>query len=182
MSVSKDERLVFPAQIEGLLRGLEPDVTPSLKRALKAAGLDVDVPFPPAWPAVKLGTWLDVMANEVYGEFSRDEAYRRIGRRFMDGWQRTLLGAAATKVLRLMGMRRGLERLTRSFRTGDNFSETAVEFPDDRVCLVSVKSQQMPHYIAGILDGGLALMGVRGKVSVEPNVGDTMRFRVEWEV
>jgi len=177
----QNERVIFPAQVEGLLRGLSPDVGPSLKGKLKAAGLDVDAPFPPAWPAAHLGDWLNVASAEIYAELSREEAHRRIGQRFIEGWQRTMLGGALSQFLALLGPKRALERLTRAFRTGDNFSETSCQFPQERVALVTVKSQRLPHYIAGILEAGLALVKANGRVAVEEDTDERMVFRVEWD-
>ena len=34
---------------------------------------------------------------------------------------------------------------------------------------------------AGVLDGGLALLNVKGKVSIESVSGDVLVFRIEWE-
>lgn len=181
VAAPENQRIIFAVQAEGLLRGLDPDVTGRLKTRLKEAGLDPDVALPPGWPAERLKVWLDLASAEIYPDFALDEAHRRIGRRFLDGWQRTMLGAASAQFLKVLGMKRTLERLTRAFRTGDNFSETSVDFPSERVGVVTIRSQQLPHYIAGILDGGLALMKVKGKVSIEPASGDTMTFRVEWE-
>jgi uncharacterized protein (TIGR02265 family) len=181
MSNPPDQRVIFPAQAEGLLRGLGADVSPALKARLKALELDPDKAFPPAWPAERLRAWLDAASEDIYGEFPRDEAHRRLGRRFIDGWQRTLIGAASAQFLKVIGPRRTLERLARAFRTSDNFSETAVTFPGDTVGMLTVKSQSLPHYIAGILDGGLAMVGVKGRVSIERVEGDEMVFRVEWE-
>jgi len=176
-----NERLIFAVQAEGLLRGLDPDVTGSLKTRLKQAGLDPDVALLPGWPAEQLKVWLDIASAEIYPDFPLDEAHRRIGRRLLDGWQRTMLGAASAQFLKVLGMKRTLERLTRAFRTGDNFSETSVDFPADRLGVVTIRSQQLPHYIAGILDGGLALLKVKGRVTIGPSSDDTMSFRVEWE-
>lgn len=181
MAVPLDQRVIFPAQAEGLLRGLGADLTPSLKARLKALELDPDRDYPPAWPADRLKAWLDAASDDVYKDFSRDEAHRRIGRRFIDGWQRTLIGAASAQFLKIIGPKRALERLARAFRTGDNYSETAVSFPGEQVALVAVKTQSLPHYVAGILDGGLALLGVKGRVSIERVEGEDMQFRVEWE-
>ena len=181
MAPPPTQRIIFAVQAEGLLRGLDPDVKGSLKTRLKTAGLDADAALPPGWPAEQLKVWLDLASAEIYPDFPVDEAHRRIGRRFLDGWQRTMLGAASAQFLKVLGMKRTLERLTRAFRTGDNFSETSVAFPEAHVGVVTVRSQQLPHYIAGILDGGLALMKVKGKVTIEPASGDTMSFRVEWE-
>lgn len=181
MRNASDQRFIFPAQAEGILRGIGPDMTPTLKAKLKGVGLDPEKPFPPAWPAETLRQWLDVIGTELYRDFPLDEAHRRIGRRFIDGWQTTMLGAASAQVLKLLGPRRALERLTRAFRTGDNFSETGVTFPADRVALVTVRSQSLPHYIAGVLDGGLALLNVKGRVTIEQDTIAVMVFRVEWE-
>jgi len=179
--VPVSQRVIFPVQAEGLLRGLDPDVKGTLKQRLQEAGLDPDRALPPGWPASKLKEWLDIASAELYPSLPLDEAHRRIGRRFLDGWQRTVLGAASAQFLKVLGVKRTLERLSRAFRTGDNYTETAAEFPEERVAVLTVVSQQLPHYIAGILDGGLMLLKVKGKVSIEQASGDTMSFRVEWE-
>ncbi|MBL8936406.1 MAG: DUF2378 family protein [Archangium sp.] len=175
------ERVIFPAQAEGLLRGLHPDVTDALASKLKTLALDPGQPFPPAWPSSRLKEWLDAISDVIYESSTRDEAHRRIGRRFIDGWQRTMLGAASAQLLKVLGTRRALERLTRAFRTGDNYTESSVTFPAPTVALVTVRSEPLPHYIAGVLDGGLSLLNLKGRVSVESVTGDVMVFRIEWE-
>ncbi|MBL8923811.1 MAG: DUF2378 family protein [Myxococcaceae bacterium] len=181
MATPVEQRVIFPVQAEGLLRGLGADVSPRLKATLKALDLDPDNEFPPAWPAERLRAWLDAASDDIYQDLPREEAHRRIGRRFIDGWQRTLIGAASAQFLKVIGPRRALERLTRAFRTGDNFSQSSVTFPGDTVALVTLNTQSLPDYIAGILDGGLALLGVQGRVTIERVAGDDMDFRVEWE-
>lgn len=181
MGLPVEQRVIFPVQAEGLLRGLQPEVAAGpLRERLKAAGLDADGALPPGWPAPKLVEWIDLAAKEIYPTLSREEAHRRIGRRFIDGWQRTVLGAASAQFLKLLGVKRALERLTRAFRTGDNYSETSVAFPTDTTAVVTVRAQLIPHYVAGILDGGLALMKVQGKVTIEQAAADVMVFRLEW--
>ncbi len=181
MAGAQPERVIFPAQAEGLLRGLQPDVTDALSSKLKTLALDPGQPFPPAWPSSRLKEWLDAISDVVYDSCTRDEAHRRIGRRFIDGWQRTMLGAASAQLLKVLGTRRALERLTRAFRTGDNYTESSVAFPGPNVAVVTVRSEPLPHYIAGVLDGGLALLNVQGRVSIESSTGDVMTFRIEWE-
>lgn len=181
MAGAQPERVIFPAQAEGLLRGLQPDVNDALTSKLKTLALDPSQPFPPAWPSSRLKEWLDAASDVIYDSCTREEAHRRIGRRFIDGWQRTMLGAASAQLLKVLGTRRALERLTRAFRTGDNYTESSVAFPSPTVALVTVHSEPLPHYIAGVLDGGLALLNVKGRVSIESTGGDVMVFRIEWE-
>ena len=181
MAGAQPERVIFPAQAEGLLRGLHPDVNDTLSSKLKTLALDPGQPFPPAWPSSRLKEWLDAISDVVYDSCTRDEAHRRIGRRFIDGWQRTMLGAASAQLLKVLGTRRALERLTRAFRTGDNYTESSVAFPAPNVAVVTVRSEPLPHYIAGVLDGGLALLNLQGRVSIESSTGDVMTFRIEWE-
>jgi uncharacterized protein (TIGR02265 family) len=179
--VGADQRVIFVAQGEGFLRGLGSDVNGRLKERLKEAELDPDKPLPPGWPAARLKDWLDIASEELYRDLPRSEAHRVLGRRFIEGWQATLIGSASARFLTLLGTRRALERLTRAFRTGDNYSETSVTFPSPNVALVTVKSEPLEHYTAGILDAGLAMMKVRGRVDIERAAGGVMVFRVEWE-
>jgi uncharacterized protein (TIGR02265 family) len=181
MAPPVEQRVVFVAQAEGLLRGLGADVKGRLKERLKAAELDPDRPFPPGWPAARLREWLDLASEELYPELPTTEAHRLLGRRFIEGWQGTLIGAASAQFLKLLGTRRALERLTRAFRTGDNYSETSVTFPSATSALVTVHSEPLVHYTAGILDAGLVMMKVKGHVTIERVVGGVMVFRMEWE-
>lgn len=176
-----EERLIFPAQAEGLVRCLGDDLSDSLKRRFVTLDLDVDHELPPAWPARRLGEWIDAIAIELYPKLPRDEAHRLIGRRFVEGWQRTMLGSAMVPLLGIFGPKRTLERLTRAFRTGDNFSQTSVVFPTERSGVVTVRSERLPHYIVGILEAGLSLVRVKGQVRIEEDTEERLVFRVEWE-
>ena len=46
---------------------------------------------------------------------------------FWSGYEKTLVGSALTAMLRVLGPKRTLERMTRNFRTANNYTEVTVE-------------------------------------------------------
>jgi uncharacterized protein (TIGR02265 family) len=175
------ERVVFSSTIEGLVRALGPDLTPALTAKLAAAGLDLSKPLPPGWEPARVLGWIELAATEVSPHLSRDEALRAMGRRFLEGWRSTLLGGATAQVMRVMGNRRALARLGRAFRTGDNFTESSVEFTGATEALVTVDGLPFPTYVQGVLEAGASMVGVQDVVVVIEEVkGEVVKLRMTW--
>jgi uncharacterized protein (TIGR02265 family) len=180
MSGVPSERVVFNSTIEGLVRALGADLTPALSAKLKAAGLDLSKPLPPGWEPARVHGWLELVATEVSPDLSRDEALRRLGRRFIEGWRSTLLGGAAAGVMKVLGSRRALQRVGRAFRTGDNFTDSVVDFVGPTEAVITVTGQPFPAYVQGILEAGAAMVGVEGVVVIEDVKGEVVKLRMTW--
>lgn len=175
------EKLVFSSTADGLIRALGPDLTPALKAKLRDAGLDVDAKFPPAWPFEKMTSWLRLIAAEVFPGVPEDEALRRVGRRFIEGWSGTLLGSATAQLLKVMGPRRSVERIGRAFRTSDNFTEVDFESLSANTANVIIKHQVLHTYALGILEAGVAMVAKGGHVTLQKVEGDVATYFVEWQ-
>lgn len=153
------------------------------KEQLRATGLDIDKPLMPAYPATVIPKWLEVAAEELHPGLPRAEAYRRIGRTFLEGWQETLLGRAAAGVLKVIGPKRTLQRLDRAFRTGDNFIQTeAEELGPTKMRIRFNDVSGVPDYYAGILEQGSVLTNAKnGRVTVESHDRPGATILVEWD-
>lgn len=174
------QRLVFPAAVEGLLKGLGEQVTPQLLSQLKARGVDV-AQLPPAMPIEIWGTHLDFIRAQVFPELERDEGLRRIGRAFIEGWQRTLVGSAAAAMLKLVGPTRTLPRLTRAFRTSDNFSEATTELLSAKSARITINDVNgMPTMWLGTIEAGLAFLVSEGEVLIENRDPPGVTLLVTW--
>lgn len=182
------ERLIFPVPIEGLwVRALSKDLTPALRERLRAEGLDLSAPLSPAYPVERYEAWLRLTARALQPELSEAEGLRWLGRRFLQGYEQTLLGKAAAATLRLLGPRRGIDRLTRAFATGDNFlsAEGYDEGASDGRGVVRVEVLpigQQAHYVHGLLEGGLAMVGAaEGRVAYAgTGPGERAVYRMSW--
>lgn len=176
-----DER-VFDHLVEGLMRGLGPGLTPALRDKWRGAGVDPDRRIP---STIARAQWVSVLRHSALLTFPvvpEDEAYRRLGRKLIDGYQQTLLGRAVLSLVRVLGPRRTLVRLTDQFRSGNTYSQTRLteKGPNDYELWVN-QANGNPGYIQGILDASLAIAGARGlSIEVVSFDGDAVVYRIRW--
>jgi uncharacterized protein (TIGR02265 family) len=178
------ERLIFPIPIEGLwVRALSRDLTPALRERLCAEGLDLEAPLAPAYPLERFETWLHLTAAGLRPDLPESEGVRWLGRRFLEGYQQTLVGKATSATLKLLGVRRSVDRLTRTFATGDNFM--SAEGFDEAPGVVRVEVGpigRQAHYVHGLLEGGLSMVGAREGSVEYTGTGAEERavYRMSW--
>lgn len=177
------EELDFRSTIEALFcEALKDDLTPRLKERLCEEGLDLDR-LRPAYPRKVFSRACRIAAEEIFGELSMDEALRAMGRRTMEGFANTILGKAAFGVFRIIGVRRGLERLTRAFRNGDNYTETSFTMvgPAKADVWVSQVNGQ-PTFTLGMLEAALDWVGAKNAgIAILRQENDGCVYRIWWE-
>ncbi|WP_426756626.1 DUF2378 family protein [Myxococcus sp. Y35] len=123
-SVPLSQRLVYVQVVEGLLEhGLRGRVSPRLKHRLRQAGIDLDRPLLPAYPVPLWERCLAVIIEETFPGVPREEAFRQLAERHVEGYGRTMVGRAVYGVLRLLGPRRLVQRLPQTLRATDNYTE-----------------------------------------------------------
>lgn len=160
--------------------GLGDKATPALLAQLKERGVDV-ARLPPAMPVEVWGTHMDFIREQVFPELERDEGLRHIGRAFIAGWQRTLLGSAVSKMLKLVGPARTLPRLTRTFRTSNNFSSAETELLSANSARIVISDvHEMPSLWRGTIEGGLFLLVSEGEVVIEKSDPPGVSLLVTW--
>lgn len=180
MGTEKD-RFVFPSLIEGYMKGLGPRFTAETRRKLKAAGLDV-AKLPPAIAADAMVRFTAIIAAGAWPEEPQSEQYRRLGLAAIRGWQGTLLGSAASAMIRLIGPHRALTRLDRAFSTTNNFSRAKTELLGPKEALVTINDvQQMPTYWQGIFEAALELLALEGTVAIDHQTPPEATFRLTWK-
>lgn len=179
------QRFVFPQTFEGLfVKGLGPRLTADLKGQLRLAGIDFDQKLAPAYPADVWGAACRIAVEHVYAELPREQAERSLGRDFLRGYTETFMGRAMAMALKILPPMKVLERMQRSFRTGNNYLETRFK-PLDRTAaeLWLNETHGMPGFTAGILQqGGEALLGLQDLV-VDIASADAHEavYRVSWK-
>ncbi len=178
--VSDTPRLVFPPSIEGLFNGLGDKATPELHAKLRARGLDVSR-LPPAMPIEEWTTHLEFIREYLYPGMEREDAHRLMGRCFIDGWKKGLIGSAMAQLLKLVGPARCLPKLTRTFRTSNNYSSAQTELLSPNSARVIVSDVNgMPFMWKGTLEAGLELMA-QGEVQLEPSTPPAASFLITWK-
>ena len=110
--------------MEGLfVRALKERLTPALIQELRAAGLDVERPLLPAYSRAVVNATIGIVARALYPTVPIEEAWYQIGKQYLFGTKKTTLGSATLALLRVMGPKRALNRLARTFRTTNNYME-----------------------------------------------------------
>jgi len=109
-------------------------------------------------------------------------ARHQLGRDFIERYAETLVGRALFALLRLLGTKRIVHRMTRSFRTGTSFTEIEVVDETETGCVV-VFSVVEPRgqFTLGVLEQGLQVAGIPGlTVALESLEGERARYRLTW--
>ncbi|MBL8921151.1 MAG: DUF2378 family protein [Myxococcaceae bacterium] len=174
------ENLIFAQTVEGLLRALGP-LNEQDRGALKGLGLDVDKRLLPAYPLEQFISFLDFAGERLAPGATQLERAAVVGRRFMDGYQQTMVGRAMVAALRVIGPWRTLERLSNKFRTGNNFSQTTLTRLGPTEAEFWVNLTARPGWYVGLVGRGLELAGAK-EVVVTLISGDDAgaRYNVRW--
>lgn len=177
--------VVFSQMFESLLQqALADRMTPDLKRKLKeSVHVDLDGALMPAYPAEVWPQTLRLVAAELFPGEEPDEALRKLGHANARGFMNTLVGNALVALLKILGPHRTLERMTRNFRTGNNFMETRltkVGAADYRIWVSEV--QGMPTFLQGVFETALSIVGAKDLVvKIESTGGSECVYLISWK-
>ncbi len=173
--------MMFSQAVEGLVRALGEHLDEPAKDALKALGLDLRRPLEPGYP---LETWFKVMrygAALVAPGRSEAEQFELLGRRFIDGYEQTMVGRALLATMRVLGPRRTLERMSRNFRSGNNYTETQLVPKGPTDFELSFNQVKSPEFYRGMLLAGLGRTDARDlAIQLVRHDGQGTTFRVTW--
>lgn len=179
------DKLIFSQTVEGIFRALGPRLDAELSARLKAIGVDPDRALRPAYP---LDVFRQVMALSAAALFPELDAHQRmvaLGRAFIDGYSQTMVGRAMVGMMRVIGPRRTLERLSRQFRTGNNFSETRltdVGSPGATAFELWCNQVQEGGWYQGLVERGLELAGAgHPQAELIRREDDGATYRVTWD-
>ncbi len=184
MSVPLEQRRVLDSVFEGLfLKALKAEVNPQLKTRLKGIGMDLDAKLKPLYPH---SVWLESLtlsAEELFPQKTQVEALRELGARAVLGYFDTFIGMALKQMLRAIGVRRSLGRMSQNFSATNNYTQTRIkELGDNHVELWMNELTLTQHNMAGIVQTGLGVAGGKNvRVSIVSSDADGVTLDVLWE-
>ncbi|ATB32286.1 DUF2378 family protein [Melittangium boletus] len=123
MSDEHREKLVYDYTMESLLRVLGQPLLPEHIAGLAALGVHPRQ-LEPAYPVAVYSRVLEFITGQLWPELPREEASFALGRAFMAAYRQTLMGKAVFAMTRVIGPHRSLERMSRNFRSANNYTET----------------------------------------------------------
>ncbi|MBL8919183.1 MAG: DUF2378 family protein [Myxococcaceae bacterium] len=184
MSAAPAERLVFEQTFEGLfVTGLRSRLSPGLREALKAEGLDLNQKLRPAYPLEVWTRCCLTAAKTLHPSAPMEEGMRLLGEAVVEGFASGFLGRAVLGMVRVLGPARALARTRQNFRAGNNYSEATVTPVSDTRYEVWMNEAGPTRYVCQ----GIILAGLREaktpdvKVAVARHDDQAVWFDVSWK-
>lgn len=177
------QRLAFDSSVEALfIKLLGPRLGTEGQEKLRQSGLDLSRKLLPAYPAEDIARWIDLSMPFAYPGLTRDAAIHELGRESVDSFAQTMVGKALMVGLRLMGLRRVLERMTRGMRAGGNYLSCECRELGPRDLELTVNDHNtMPTFYTGMFEAIAGACGVNSaKVELLPITGAGCTVRVRW--
>lgn len=178
------ERIEFEQAVDGLFRGaLDAYSDPALVELLRQHGLDLTQKLKPAYPAPDFYRWVRLAARHRFPDVSEAEAVRQVGKLAVRrGLQSTVIGRAVLVSLKLLGIRRSLLKIGRSFRNGNNYIEATVEELAPTSLAIRLGPLVGPkEYVEGVLEEGPLVLGAKtSRVTELRTEGEHHVFQVDW--
>lgn len=154
--------------------------TPAEIAAFKRAGID-GKKFQAAYPLAQYTDLLDACASSRFAHLESLARFTEVGRLFMVGYEKTLVGQALIAVLKVLGPRRMLDRMTRNFRTANNYTEVTVEAVSPTQHVVRITHVTRPGLFIGLLEKGLFYAGAKNlSVKLIEHHDKVARYDVQW--
>ena len=152
--------VTFGTAFEALyLRAFADKVTPELKAKLKAMGLNLDK-LDAAYPNSTWVNTLEVAGKTFFPSESPEIAYTKMGERLVESYFETLIGIPLLAISKLLGPHRTLGRMTKNFRTSNNYTETDLVQRGPHEYEMWVNEPGDSRYITlGVMQHGLRLTG-----------------------
>jgi uncharacterized protein (TIGR02265 family) len=175
------EPQVFPQTVEALIRALGDRLDPEGARQLAEAGVNVHERIQP----VSQDGWYNVTraaAKVLCPDAPVEVGLFEVGKRFVRGFEETLLGRGTIALARVLGPKRSLQRMTRNFRNGNNYTETRlVELTSNRFEMW-VSNVVVPEFIRGMIVAGLEVSGARNpRVETASFDPEGTTYRISWD-
>lgn len=178
-----EDRRVLDIVFDGLLKkALKNELTFAAKSRLKQLHVDVEGRFEPLYPHPVYLATLHILNQELMPSLTEEQAFRALGARAVLGYFDTLIGRALKQMLRALGVRRAVDRMTQNFSATNNYTRTHAEDLGPRHVRLWMNELTDTRFVmAGILEAGLGVAGgknVRATIERVDEFGCT--FDVQW--
>lgn len=177
-----EPRVVFGTSFESLFTPeLRAKLTPAFEADLRALGIDVHKGFNPAYPVEQWVKVCEVCLRHAWAGRPPDEAWFELGRGIIRGFQNTLVGAAAFKLLRLIGPARALERSTRVYASSSNYMKIELSKRGTNSYTARMNELHTPPQLdMGIFHESLVALGAKPTLTVVEKDATGFTLGLDW--
>ncbi len=167
--------------MESVLQVLERPIPPEQIAGLDALGIDLSKPLLPAYSVETHAALIDFVVRQRWPELPPEEGQFEAGRAFIDIYTQTQMGRAIKGLVKTIGPHRALERMNRTFRTANNFTETRLLQLGPATFELWFNFVSRPGYYRGLVYQTLFHSGVPElEVTQSSRQGDEVTYRVVW--
>ena len=160
MGDEQQNHVVFAAMVEGLIRALKDKLDDKTHARFAELGISLKPPFKPSYPRA---AWTKVahLAGEVLTPGAPLEQQRfNLGSRFIYGYSETLVGGALIAMMRVLGPKKAMQRLGKSFKTGNNYSKAELR-EEGGALYLDVLEAPFPEWYQGVIQATLQITGAK---------------------
>ena len=177
------EKLIFDHTVESLLRALERPISPEQVKGLDALGIDLSKPLLPAYPIEVYSALIGFIGRQRFPGLPSEEADFEVGRAFIVAYTtQTMMGKALKGLLRVIGPHRAIERMSRTYRSANNYTETQLQQLGPTSYALWFNFVLRAGYFRGMVYETLTLCGVK-QLEVKTLVSENKEatFHVSWQ-
>lgn len=180
MAVPASERVVFASVFEALVR-IVNGRKPELSEPLRKLGVDVSK-LQAAYPADVWKAATNCVAQALFPTLSVPVAEYKLGQVIIQEYEKTLIGRALMTTLKVVGPRRAFGRISRSFRTANNYTEDRVTLIAENEYELWMNELHVPFVNQGVMQAALDAIGAKN-CSVEVKLRDSegTTYRCKWD-
>lgn len=178
-----EPELIFDNAFEALFGiALKNRLTPRMKERLRGIGVHLDRKLQPAYPRAVWAEALSITREEIFPFLPTPEGFRELGRTVLNGYAETLVGKALASIVRLIGPKRTLARMTKNLRSASNFNDTRfVDLGPTSAEIWVNEGIIHPEYVGGLLEGALRYAGATNpKISVLARDENGCTYSASW--
>lgn len=180
MAVPATERVVFSSVFEALVRIVNAR-KPELGEPLRKLGVDVSK-LQAAYPADVWKAATSCVAQALFPGLSVPVAEYKLGQVIIQEYEKTLIGRALMTTLRVVGPRRAFGRISRSFRTANNFTEDRVTPISETEYELWLNELHVPFVNQGVMQAALEAIGAKNcSVEVKLRDAEGTTYRCKWD-
>jgi uncharacterized protein (TIGR02265 family) len=177
------EKMVYRTTVEALLqRTLKARGALNSTVLEKLSALGVDPAAPKDVPKATWQALLWLSAEVLFPGRPREAQLHALGGQLLRAWNETLPGKVLFTTLRVIGVRRGLHRMSTNFRSSNSYTtSTAKDLGPNDVEVWISDVNGAPTYIQGLMHAAVELAGGTGVgVDITAAEGDSATYRIRW--
>ncbi|MCU0695314.1 MAG: DUF2378 family protein [Myxococcaceae bacterium] len=180
MAGPPSERVVFSSVFEALGRIVQAS-TPQLTKDALAIGVDF-TNLNPAYPADTWRKLTSLVAQVLHPTVSAPIAEYQLGQRIIQEYGKTLIGRALMATLKVLGPTRCFSRVSRSFRTANNYTEDRVTQHAPNHFELWINELHVPYVNQGVIQAALEAIGAKNcSVEVTKRDADGTSYVCRWD-